>query len=306
MKRLLHIVDSFDYISSNCFQHQLQQALYDLNDWVVDTVSYNNLDRLTRGVGSYDSIVSCLKQRTLFRESVMLKQRLRDAPITVYDQDPWQAYMDDSPFKGAYEHIASHLNIKTFAVTTKWWCDFINDRGLPSTFVKMWVLPKYCNRGLTFEQRKGPGFVGSLHPRRKMLVDMCNSAGIQMNVLSGNALPYEQFLSALSNLSIFVHNEDMPIFIDGKEHNFNTGMWVKDIEALARGCYSVRSRASGHETYLAGLESAVLYDDIRQVPDIINGINNMDSDVRQASIDKAVKAIEGAHVWHETASILVD
>lgn len=298
----IHLVDSFEYAQGNCFQHQLWKAL----DNEVEHCSLAGLPAaMDHGPRP---IISCLKQRTLMGMADWVAANVWDSPIVVYDQDPWQSYMDDSPYKGAYEHIATRLNVKSFALTTKWWADFVDGKGLPSTFVRMWVLPEYVVPRSSYVDRQNvAGFVGSVHPRRQQLLDIIEDHGIKTSILRTNSLAYPSFLSELSKLRIFVHNEDMTYTVEnGRELNFNTGMWVKDVEAASQGCFSIRGKGEGSDTYLTSLKTVVLYDDIKQVPDIIKSIERMDSDERQDSIDETVRIIRETLVWEETARALLE
>lgn len=302
-KRIAYIIDNIEYVSSNCFQHQLMEALSNRSELVA--VTLNDL-RFGAPVLA-DGFISCLRQRTLFAHAEAVGRWLCDAPLVVYDQDPWQAFMSDSPYAGAYDKIVSCINVKSFALTTRWWVDFLNDKGYRASFVRMWVLPKYCNINEPYLQRPHvAGFVGSVHPRRRELLDVIEGAGIGTKVTKTNTMSYAKFLKSISNLKCFVHNEDMLYKInDGSELNFNTGMWVKDIEAASQGCYSIRGKGEGSETYLDGIETVMLYDDIKQVPDIIRHIEKMDPDERQRSIDRTVEKIRAMDVWNETANTLI-
>lgn len=301
MTQIIDLVDSIDYTLGNCFGHQLHHSLHQSHPDVV-TVALNDIHKYPNP----KHIISRLKQRTLYRHAEQLRKWCGDTPMVVFDQDPWQAFMDDSPFKGAYDHIMKHINVKTFALTTKWWVDFLKERGLPSTFVRMWVLPQYVIKRPTYLERTiEAGFVGTVHPRRKQLLDVINAAGIETSVPRSNSYAYGPFLAELGNIRCFIHNEDMPIFVDGKEYNFNTGMWVKDIEAISQGCFSIRDRGEDSETYLRGLNSLRLFDNIEQAPDVIRAIEKMDPGERQAILDTDVKFIREANVWAETAATLL-
>jgi len=303
MKNIVQLVDTIDYVRSNCFQHQLEIAL----DQKCNLIQVELKDILYAPSSPADGFISCLKQRTLMRNSEAVGKWLKGASLVVYDQDPWQSFMDDSPFKGAYHHIMQHVNVKSFALTTQWWVDYLASVGMPSTFVKMGVLSRYCVQRPEYLERKNTvGFVGSVHPRRKMLLDAIESSGIKTSVLASNSLAYPEFLEKLSELRIFVHNEDMLIYVDGKELNFNTGMWVKDVEAASQGCFSIRSKAQGSETYLEGLNSVILYDNIEQVPDIIREIESMNATKRQSIIDHAVAQITEEDAWSGTARKLIE
>lgn len=308
MTQIIDLVDSIDYTLNNCFGHQLHQSLHKNQPGVV-TVALNEIHNYPNP----RHIISRLKQRTLYRCAEQLREWCGDTPMVIFDQDPWQAYMDDSPYKGAYEHIASTLNVKTFALTTKWWVDFLHERNLPATFVRMWVLPRYCSFQQPYiDRRVVAGFIGTVHPRRQRLLDVINAAGIETGVLRTNTLSYGSFLAELGKLRCFVHNEDMPIYVDGREHNFNTGMWVKDIEAASQGCFSIRNSGEGSDTYfkdlpeIDGNKLVMLYDRIEDVPSMIAKIENMDQNVRQELIDVTVKHIRDTNVWQETAHRLIE
>lgn len=304
MKNVLHIIDSFEYVNSNCFQHQLSRALLNMWDCKLTSVILDGvLNQVPVKAGDFDVIVSCLKQRTLYANASKLKEFLGNAPIVVYDQDPWESYRDSSPYKGAYESIASHINVKAFAVTTKWWADFIASRGLPSIFVPMWVLPEYCDAG-SFDNRSTElGFIGKLHPHRVKLFHELEGFGLKPKVASVS-LRYDKYLNALSNIKIFVRSEDNPITVDDQPANLNVGLWIKDIEAAARGCFSIRNRADGWESYLSEIKTVLLYDDPSEVPTLVENILRMDANERQRLINETVDKIKRFDRWSETARLL--
>lgn len=310
MKTIVQLVDTVEYINSNCFQHQLAMSLRQSCDLIqVELQSIINNDPLPAA----DNVISCLKQRTLDKHLSAIQRCLLDRSIVVYDQDPWHAYMDDSPYKGSYERIAGALNVKTFALTTQWWVDFLHQRGLPATFVRMWVLPSYCVSRLPYVERlEVAGFVGTVHPRRQQLLDVIDNSGIKTSVLRSNSLTYGSFLDEISRLRCFVHNEDMPIFVNGQELNFNTGMWVKDIEAVSQGCFSIRNVGEGSETYFGELPEeeghrlVKLCNRIEDVPMLIRDIEKMDPVTRQRLIDRTCQYIKQSNKWQETADVLIN
>lgn len=304
MKRVLHIVDSRSYVRTNCFQHQLADALPKVAH--VDTKELHEvLGHRLHSANRYDLIVSCLKQRTLFKSAPGLQSALGTLPVVVYDQDPWEAFYDGSQYKGAYLAISSYLNVKTFAVTTKWWTDLIARRGLPSTFVRMWVKPEYCSSDPPFDSRSvAAGFIGALHPYRRELFEKLESLGTNV-IVQGGGLDYAGFREALSRLQCFVHSEDAPLTIEGRPANLNVGLWIKDVEAASRGCFSIRNRGKDSETYLDGIKTVMLYDDPSEVPALLERIQRMDPEERQSLIDGTVEYIRKADRWQETANALV-
>lgn len=306
--KIIDLVDSIEYTMSNCFGHQLHAALHAAAPEIV-TVPLVDIEQTPRP----DFVICRLKQRTVFREVERLQKWLHRTPIVIFDQDPWQAYMDDSPFKGTYELACSKLNVKTIAVTTELWADFLRTRGLPSKFVNMWVTPSYCDSGPSYEDRSiTAGFIGSVHPYRKALFDRLDDLGTQVNVQAGNTLGYDRYLKALQNIRIFVHSEDGPLVVDGTTMNLKDGLWIKDVEAASQGCFSIRNLGAGYMSYLKDLPLdssghclVRTYEDPDEVPAIIESIQKMDSIERQTLIETSVEYIRKVNMWHETAKILL-
>ncbi len=299
--RALHLVDSLAYAEANCFQHQLMAALKEVGRQ-VDTVGLDDL----RSADGYDRVICCLKQRTLCRQLDRVAAAIGRTPVVVYDQDPWEAFRDGSPFKGTYERAAARLNVLSFAVTTKRWADLVVERGLPSTFVRMWVQQRYVSGGPAYLDRPVEvGFVGALHPYRKQLFEQLEQMGTKVTVFTGSSLPYPQFMEALSRIRVFIHCEDAPVVVDGKEENLKDGLWIKDVEAAGRGCFSIRNAGAGQDTYCTGIDTVLTYADAREVPELLRALTNMDPLERQATIDRSVGYIQWANRWHETALALL-
>lgn len=299
MSHVIDLVDSIEYTTTNCFAHQLHAALHEIG--CVETVALSEAQRRPRP----DKVVCRLRQRTLLRSLPLLKSWIGDAPVVVFDQDPWHAFMDDSPFKGTYHKAHGSLNVVSFAVTAASWSKRIIEQRMPSTFVRMGVLPSYCSSNPTYDSRTtAVGFVGTAHPYRRRLFDSLRDMGIDVRT-QGNTLSYASYLEALSGIRVFVHSEDAPVVVDEEVVNLRDGLWVKDVEAAARGCYSIRNAGNDSEAYLDGIETVRLYDDVREIPRIIEGIMTMDAAERQSSIDRTVEFIRRSNVWHETASTLL-
>ena len=148
------------------------------------------------------------------------------------------------------------------------------------------------------------GFVGSLHPYRRELFERLEKLGTSVTVQAGG-LGYAGYLEALSRLQVFVHSEDSPVELPNRQANLSAGLWIKDVEAAARGCFSIRNRGSDSETYLDGIGTVLLYDDPAEVPGLLNRIQRMDPGERQSLIDGTVEYIRKADRWLETANALV-
>lgn len=293
---IIDLVDSIEYASTNCFAHQLSRALKKQPNVVM--VALSELKNYPRP----EAVICRLKQRTLHRVMDQLQVALGDTPINVFDQDPWQAFMDNSPYKGVYDRAVQHLNVSTFALTTRWWVEFLRGRGLPSTFTRMWVLPEYCAPEPGYDARQiDVGFIGGVHPHRKALFDRLCDLNVHVHVVGGNSLPYNQYMQSLSNIRIYVHNEDSPIVVDGLAMSLRDGFWARDVEVASRGCFAIRNRGKDHETYLDGIESVFLYDDPSDVPNLIETIKSMKPTYRQTILNGSVDHIRQADKWQETA-----
>lgn len=308
MKKIVHLIDSVQYVEGNCFQHQLFTALRTTardNDVELKTVDLYQL--MTGQAGAYDQVVSALKLRTLFRNAESIKGLLQQRPIVVYDQDPWESFRDGSEFNGAYSHIARHLNVKKFAVTTREWAQLIASKGLPSEFVRMWVLPKYCNAEPSYDARKiTMGFMGAQHPYRRKLFDFLAEKNHPVTIVSGGS-NYATYMSTLSKMQCYVHNEDSSFLVDGNEMNLSHGLWIKDIEAAARGCYSIRNRGADAESYvLDGVKTVRLFVSFDEVPGIIASIESMHPSERQKEIEQTVNFIVEQDHWSATARALLE
>lgn len=302
MKSVIDLVDSIEYTTTNCFTHQLHNALHNVSDVSVRTVALSDIER----VPPPDYVVCRLKQRTLHRCLQQIKQRIGNSPIVVFDQDPWENFRVGSPFVGTYEAASACLNIKAFAVTTKWWADYIASKGMPSTFVRMWVLPEYCTSTPTFIDRSiSLGFMGSIHGHRKKLFDELQQLSVNVNVQQGG-MQYKKYLKTLSSMQCFIHTANNEIQLhDGTTMNMNVGLWIKDVEAAARGCFSIRDRGSDSETYLEGIKTLRLFDDPREVPMIVHSIGVMDPKERQSVINNTVKYVQETNLWASTAQTLI-
>lgn len=299
---IIHLIDSVEYVASNCFQHQLSFELSQKNVMML-TIS----ELMTKGLPkNCHKIISTLKQRTLFKRLFDVKKIVTNIPIVIYDQDPWESYKDDSPYKGAYDFFVKELNVEAICVTTKWWADFISSRGIPGKFVRMWMLPVYCDSSPCFDDRQvSCSFIGTLHPHRKLLFDQLRELNVNVQIQKGG-LTYNDYLHKLSSIEVFIHSEDSKLSVDNEIVNLDSGLWIKDIEAAARGCFSIRNRGSQSETYIEGIDSIILYDNSKEIPVILESIQKMDPYLRQHLLDSGVQLIREADKWKETVNTLIN
>lgn len=297
---VLNVIDSFEYVKANCFQHQLFEKMNEMKD-VETRELVDVLDDKTPG--DYSHVVLCLKQRTIDRNLKGLSRSLGTLKVNIYDQDPWAAFTDDSPFKGSYTRMMNELNVETFALTTKWWVDYLKSKGMPSLFVRMGLLPRYCHTSSLTTNRAVPiGFAGTTHPYRKTLFDFLASEGLP--VWQHKSVNYDDYLFLLSGIESFVHSEDAPIVIDGEKFNLNVGLWIKDIEATARGCFSFRNAGPDADTYLEGIPTAFQYEDVSELPEMLRTVQRMSQEEKLNLTKTASRIIREQDRWQETAELL--
>lgn len=279
--KLVHLIDSHEYVTGNCFQHQLLEHLQDQCDDYV-AVQARDIESGTQ-IPEGDVILNTLKLRSTFRLRSHLGKALGTRPVYVYDQDPWESFVDSGTYRGAYASIGNSMNVASFLITSKWWSDFVMSQGYMTKFVPMWPLLKYCDEGPVWTTRSiNLGFQGTLHPHRKRAVEQLRGMGLDVTVLPSNT--YQNFLANLSNMQFFFHEEAGEQWtIDGKPIVKNC-VWVKEIEAAARGCFALRKHEPESEAYnVKNIAGIITYSSIEEVPSIIamkleaDELSNIDS-----------------------------
>jgi hypothetical protein len=299
--RVLYLVDSKSYITSNCFQHQLYNKIKNSVD-VIEIKQF--LASKKSDFDKYNHIISALKLRTLSAniEQISYVAGLKKQ-FVIYDQDPWESYKKNGMWSGSYEKISEHVNVKFFAITTKWWADYVKQKGHNTKFVSMWMLPEYCSAELPYDNRKIElGFAGSIHGYRKQFFESIKHLNVYVEQSSK---PYGEYLKLLSTMKMFVHAEDCEIELsDGGIANLSNGLWVKDVEAAARGCFSIRNFKEGFEDFSC-IPSIKTYKNLDDLEHVINDIRMTSSKGRQVIIDAALEVIRSQDRWQETANTLL-
>ena len=300
--KIIQLVDSLEYVHSNCFQHQLLDALRSKADVTQVTVAELHNSKVPANTSH---VVSCLKMRTVHRSIGALNSYLSNCPLVMYEQDPWHGYMDGSPYNGIFALIGQQLNLSFVAVTTRWWAEYMEAHSVSARFVKMWMLPQYCDRGPPLIDRHIElGFIGSMHPHRRKLIDLLDDAGMPVNASGG--YDYRGYLNALHRIKVYVHSEDCPFTIAGAPHNLNDGLWAREIEVGARGCISIRNWGVEHSSYVNDqVKNTFLYQRPEDVPGIIKTISQMDPIELQERINSTVEYIRDSDEWSRTAEILI-
>lgn len=294
--KLVQIVDSLEYIRDNCWQHQLYERLHSQCDEhvVLTRAQLGSLE-----LPDNDVLLSTLKLRTAV--SVLPSLNLRDRRIFVYDQDPWEALTDQAGFPGAYQSLASQLNV-TFINTSKWWSDYVNSLGIRSIFTRMWVKPEYCSEGIPWSSRPiQVGFKGTVHPHRRKAIQELETLGVRVTVLPPS--DYSGFLCDLSKMQFFFHEELGERWTINGDYIIKNCGWAKEIEIASQGCFALRRAEPEMHAYgYPELRSIVPYSDVKEVPELIKAyVESPNTD--QVSRD-SVKYVRDHSGWFELKTLL--
>lgn len=236
MKKILQIVDSIEYVTTNGFQHQLLKTLQQETDLLIVP-----LDRLDISHCAGRIVLSTLKLRSVVKHVDRLRSIIGQTPLYIYDQDPWESFMDEGSYRGSYKMLQSRLNVVSFLNPSKWWSELITSTGSPSKFIKIWILPEYCASKL-FEHRSiDVGFMGQLHPFRKESFESLKKLGLDVSVFSSSN--YDAYLSKVSDMKFFPHYEPARWHVDGKLVECSA-LYGKTVEVMARGTFCLREKCS--------------------------------------------------------------
>jgi hypothetical protein len=300
-EKLLLLADSEPYIKGNCYQHQLLKTLKKI--YRVKIVSISDLQSPLKNFDDYSKILSVLRLRTLISHIDLICKRLDGRSLAIYEQDPWEAFRDESPYKGGYELINSKLNVLAFLNTSKWWSQYINSRGINSVFVRMGVLPEYCSVGNLWPKRKFElAFQGSMHPHRREFYDKLSRQSIEVSILPYS--PYKKFLKNLQKVGIYIYTEDVTWIVDGVGIKGNVP-WIKSIEVAARGCFVIRNYEHEAEAYgVSEIPTILTFKNTDEVPELVSKIRGMSNAEKNRAIGDSVKLIRSRNDWNTVIEAL--
>lgn len=311
MRRVVQIVDSIEYVRSNCYQRQLLDGLERACAGGLVTIPVGVLGsaEAQKLLPTADRIVSCMRQRTLDQRRNEVSRAIGDRLLVVYDQDPWEAFRQGSSCVGAYSRICAALNVDRFAVTTMSWVPRLQRLGFKSSFVPMGILPGVCSNSPTPAERPTlVGFVGAMHPYRVALFERLERAGIHVDLVPGG-LTHDAYLAALSRIAVFVHRETLTFDVAGEQVDLAEGLWVKDIEAMGRGCISVRNHddhADEHMPRDAMTRNLRMYRDLDHAVEVVKiAVNDIARRDHAMETSECVNLIRDDDAWFKAAVCLV-
>ncbi len=303
MPKLMLLADSEKYLRNNCYQHQLLEHLE--ANFEVTIVSQRRIRYFPLlSPERFDFILSVMRQRTLFSLCEKLSQVVGDAPLHIYDQDPWENFLDNSSSRGTYEKVLQLMNIRGILTTSNWWAKFTKNQGMPAKFVRMGVLRRYCDVGPKWMERKITlGFQGTIHDHRHRFFNELNSMGIGITILPSSS--HQCYLSNLHDIRIYIHSEKTDWKINGESYQANS-LWIKDVEVAARGCFAIRNSDEDEEAYdIKGIPSIFTFNHIKEIPDIINSIESLTHASKREMVNASVNTIRERNDWQTIVDALL-
>lgn len=282
-------------ILHNCFIAQLHKVL--CQNYELSYISINELQSGNYTPPKFGEIIfSVLKQRLWRRNIPFLARLAENSKLVMYDQDPWEAYHDRASSPGVYKNLYELVPVSRFLVTSGWWANYIRELdNLPVKFVRMGVLSQNCKLGKPFEKRAYPlAFKGSIHKHRQDYFDFMRSKGHVVKCLPSGT--YRQFLSDIEEIGIFVHDEHADVKINNVL-SYN-GIWIKDIEVAAKGCFSMRNADFDMINYsINEIPTIYTYDCLENAPGVIDKILSIPPTVKKEMMGHSVETIRQRNDW---------
>lgn len=296
-KKILHVVDSLEYVTTNGFQHQLLKTLQRETDVVTVPLSQLNEFYLRDKI-----VLSTLKHRSLVNHIDSLKEILKGNELYAYDQDPWESYTDEGSYRGSYKYVQSKLNIVSFLTPSKWWSDHIISTGSPSSFYKIWILPEYCASKNFQERLVNVGFMGQMHPFRKQTFSTLSSLGLNVEVFPSSS--YESYLNVISNMRFFVHYEPNRWHLDGMLIPCHA-LYGKTVEIMARGTFCLRERCVEATHWNLDKNPLLLqFSSFDELIDHVDRINSLPIEEVNQMISSGVEMIKNDIGWKSVIEVL--
>tara|TARA_B100000035_G_scaffold315483_1_gene336934 strand:- start:17851 stop:18792 length:942 start_codon:yes stop_codon:yes gene_type:complete len=308
-KKVIYIVDNIDYIRSTPYQNQLFISLQKICELKIVDLNFMKRAKSVKNLGSYDEILVCLKLRTIKRNISLISSFLEGEPFRVYEQDPWENYMDNGDWKGTYQLLMNNSNVLFFANTSKTWADFGLEKGIPTKFVRMGIIPEFCNNDFNINEKQYDiGFIGRAHPYRKSMIDYIN-LNTKYNFyypLKERPFSHSGFLKEINKIKIYCHNESLEVLCDNKKMNLADGMWVKNIEAMAAGCFSLRNYSKDLHSYIDdSFQTFFTFNNFEEIEEIVDKILSINKKDSEKMIKETIENIIKKDYWKETAQILI-
>ncbi len=303
---LYTLIDTKQYIDTNCYQHQMSEALEARFNVKYITLGDLNMSEVPRNA----PVLSRLKLRSVYNNLARLREALEARPVMVYDQDPWESFMIDSPYSGAYQKIYDTLNVSTFLNISHWWRDRVRDLDLPSQFVQVWTLPRYCRaQAVPWKDRKHDVvFCGTMYPRRKAFFDSLEALGVKVEVLPAGK-SYPDYLDDIAQARIAMRSEQLSWTINtgsGIETITSANaLWKRDIETAAQGCFSMRDGDSEmNHWHIDKIPSIIPFKDVATAAQNVKWVLQLAPDLADELSQEGIDFIRAAPGWSVTCDVI--
>jgi hypothetical protein len=306
---ILYFVDTIDYVKTNCFQHQLYKAFERTATLTVVEVGkpfWTLRARAHLALHKPDRIVSVVRQRVLNRLLSDFRSLLNGREIRIYEQDPWESYIDGGAALGFYKRLPKFLNAMTF-VTSRWWSDKLKSDGVNASWVRMGMDSVYCEVGPKFNERLIPvGFRGAFYDHRVKAFEEMEQAGVSIT-FERTRVDYEGYMKYLHTTKIFTHDESGTWQSSEGPIPRWTGIHIKDIETAARGAFVLRNACPddcGYEFHK--IPTILFYDKPSNAKQVIDRLY-MYSDEEIFNMQKAAVAeLRGRDDWYMAARHIIE
>lgn len=305
MLDLYDIVDSLDYITTNCYQGQLTTVLdesFNVKRLTVADIAHTDIPK-----GAI--VLSRLKLRTLCRVLDEIAPKLQGTRVLVYEQDTWENFFPSSPWFKSYQTICDKLSVISFLNMAHWWAELVRSTGIPARFVQVWTLPKYCDPPIPWSQRQHAViFCGTMYPRRIALVNALKDHGVDVEIVPAGK-SYRDYLGLLSLSKVQIRSEKIDWVLNAGKGDFrlteHNAMWQRDIECAARGCFSMRENdGEGVKWGIDRIPTIVPFDTVGAAATNVKRILSMDNAEADYLTNVAVEAVRSAEGWSSVPRVI--
>ena len=298
------VYDGFEQLNNNPFTHQLFASLKE--NFNLRLIQTNEL--MTRSVRAEDEQVVLIIARLRNWHSLPGKSSefFRRSKVCFYDQDPWEGYHDNAACKGVYEDIFAKVNPEAFLVTSPWWAEHIRRQsGLPVHFVRMGILPKYCDQGIPFSKRAHKvGFQGTVHTHRMGFYNRVREQGIDVDILPRKA--FFTFLREVQNIGVFIYGDQGALKMNGVPQPVH-GLWGKCLTVAGRGCFVIRNHDFAYDGYaIDELPSVQTFKNEDEIPDLIRNIVSRPDTENDHLIGETISKLRERNDWKSVTNVLLN
>lgn len=313
---ILVIVDSKKYARTNCFVSQLVEAMIQQAHSRNESIFFVELNQFLEQDcwklidSGQTRIIFVCRQRIFHRflQNFGSSNPLGDLPVFVYEQDPWQAYIRESESLGFFKELKAKLNIQNVYLTSQWWSKFVAEQeGIDTSFVRMWMSPRYCRQGENIKSRKiKVGFKGTMHGHRLEFFKELSKLGVDVSI-DAKRLRYKAYLKWLSQVGIFIHDESKTFPTVFGNIPMSTALWAKDIETASRGAFTIRNAFESEAStyFVEKIPSIFLFKEIQEVPQLLQFIYEKSDEELGHIAEDSVSFIKNSNLWAQTANQLM-